>query len=72
MVWVGRDLEDHLVPTLSAIGRDTSLYIRLFKAPSSLGCMVLNCSVFVINDKLKKNPLVIYCKSRKKEGQKSV
>jgi len=36
MVWVGRDLKDHLVPTPSAIGRDTFHYTRLLKAPSNL------------------------------------
>jgi len=35
MVWIGRDVEAHLVPT-PAMGRDTSHQIGLLKAPSSL------------------------------------
>ena len=35
MVWAGRDLSDHLVPT-SAIGTDASHQTRLFTAPCSL------------------------------------
>jgi len=36
MVWVGKDLKDHLVPTPPAMGMDTFHYTRLLKAPSSL------------------------------------
>jgi len=36
MVWVRRDLKDHLVPSPPAMGRDTFHKTRLLKAPSSL------------------------------------
>jgi len=36
MIWVGRDLTDHLAPTPPAMGRDTFHWTRLLKAPSSL------------------------------------
>jgi len=34
MVWVGKDLKDHLVPTALATGRDTFHQTRLLKAPA--------------------------------------
>jgi len=36
MVWVGRDLEDHLVPTPLAMSRDIFHQPRLLRAPSNL------------------------------------
>jgi len=36
MVWVGRDLKDHLVPTPPAMGRDIFHQPRLLRAPSNM------------------------------------
>ena len=35
MVWVGRDLTDHLVPTAPAMGRDPFHQPRVLRAPSN-------------------------------------
>jgi len=37
MVWIGRDLQDHLVPTPPAMSRDVFDQTRLLRAPSNLG-----------------------------------
>jgi len=36
MVWVGRDLKDHLVPTPPAMSRDIFHQPRVLRAPSNL------------------------------------
>jgi len=36
MVWVGRDLKDHLVPTPPAMSRDIFHQTRVLRAPSNL------------------------------------
>jgi len=43
MIWVGRDLKDHLVPTppTPGMGNDTFHQTRLLKAPFNLA---LNCA----------------------------
>ena len=40
MIWVGSDIEDHLIPTPPTIGRDTFHQTKLLKAPSNLALNV--------------------------------
>ena len=57
MVWVGRDLKDHLVPNpLSWVGRPFN-QTKLLKAPSSLALNI--SSLNLVSLSLKTLPLVL-------------